>query len=305
MEPTKRSIIKTMKDLPLNALYAFATVYATGGIRAAAGELGVAHSAVSRHLKELEAGLGVTLTHRPGGRQGLVFTPQGKALGKATLENLDAIRQTVRSLREARNANSVMIATTASFASRWLLPRLPKLEAARPEIETSVLVDQQLGNPGNGDADFAIRMGAGPWPDLHCEPLLDDSLYPVMAPSFWRTHGQPRKPAGLIRLRLLHDRDPQAGWSVWKDRYGPASLDVDKGPRFASSDLLLRAAAQGQGVVLARHQLAREEVSAGLLMRPMGERCVDIGPSYWLVKPKHVPIRPAVATVIDWLKEEA
>ena len=75
-----------MKDLPLNALRVFALACAHGGVRAAARELGIAHSSVSRHLAELEAWLGVPLAREKGaGRRGWIPTPQGEALGKAVL----------------------------------------------------------------------------------------------------------------------------------------------------------------------------------------------------------------------------
>lgn len=294
-----------MRQLPLNALRAFAAVYSTGGIRAAARELAVAHSAVSRHLKELEVWLGVPLIRRGGGRRGLFLTPQGEALGKAALAGFSEIQQAAAALREARSPNSVTISTTSSFAARWLLPRLPALEAAHRGIEVSVIIDQKLGDLDGGDQDFAIRMGRGPWPDLQCEPLMDDALYPVISPALWKASGRPDKPAALRRLRLLHDRDPQAGWVIWKDAYGPASLDIRKGPRFASSDILLRAAMQGQGVALARHQLAQTEVAAGLLIRPMKTLNIPLGPSYWIVRSRHAPARPAVSTVVAWLKKQA
>jgi LysR family glycine cleavage system transcriptional activator len=66
-----------MNELPLNALRAFAMVYAHGGVRAAARELGMAHSSVSRHLGELDRWLGVPLLRTAAGRGQLVFTPQG------------------------------------------------------------------------------------------------------------------------------------------------------------------------------------------------------------------------------------
>lgn len=135
---------------------------------------------------------------------------------------------------------------------------------------------------------------------------MDDRVYPVMSPAAWTASGRPGRPEALSRLRLLHDRDPQASWALWKREYGPPSLDVRKGPRFASSDLVLRAAAQGQGVALARHRLAGEDVDAGLLVRPMRERCVAVGTAYWIVTPDGAPSRRgAVDVFIDWLKSEA
>ncbi|HET6654637.1 MAG TPA: LysR substrate-binding domain-containing protein [Gammaproteobacteria bacterium] len=294
-----------MRDLPLNALRAFASVYAHGGIRAAARELGVAHSSISRHLKELEAWTGTPLTRESTGRRGLAFTQQGEALGKATLAGLREITHAADAVREARSATSVVLSTTPSFAARWLLPRLPALEATHPDLEVSVIVDQKLSNLDGGAIDVAVRIGKGPWPGLDCEPLMDDALYPVMSPAFWQKSRRPAKPAQLARLRLLHDRDPQAAWVVWRDACGPPGLDVRAGPRFASSDILLRAAMQGQGVALARHRLASDDVAAGALLRPLGALSVTIAEAYWIVRPRQTDVRPAVAAVIDWLKEQA
>lgn len=296
-----------MKELPLNALRAFALVWAHRGVRPAARELGVAHSSLSRHLAELEAWAGAPVTHGPGGRGGLAFTAQGEALGQAALAALRDLERAAGAIREARSERSVVISTTASLAARWLLPRLPALEARQPALEVSVLVDPRpvdLGVAGASEVDLAIRMGKGPWREQDCQPLLDEVLYPVMSPAAWRAAGSPRRPAALARLRLLHDRDPGASWELWRRAHGPASLDVRRGPRLASTDLVLRAAAQGQGVALARHRLAADDVAAGLLVRPF-EPSVALGPAYWLVLPPHGRARAATAAVVAWLEEEA
>ena len=82
-----------MRELPLNALRAFAMVYTHRGVRAAARELGMAHSSVSRHLGELDRWLGVPLLHGSAGRGPLIFTPQGEALGRATVAGLHEIEE--------------------------------------------------------------------------------------------------------------------------------------------------------------------------------------------------------------------
>src|SRR5689334_8093844 len=118
-----------MQKLPLSALRAFAAVYEAGGVRPAARSLRVAHSSVSRHLAELQRWLGVDLFEKPRAAKGpLVFTVQGHALGKAALEGLSALATAVESARELRRANSVVIGSTASFAARWLIPRLADLQ---------------------------------------------------------------------------------------------------------------------------------------------------------------------------------
>lgn len=293
-----------MRDLPLNALRALAAVHAHGGVRAAARELGVAHSSISRHLAELERWVGAPLAEG-GSRAGLRFTREGAALAAAAHAALSDIEQTARSLREARSERSVLISTAPSFAARWLVPRLPALEAAHPRLEISVGIEQRLLDPDGRRADIAIRMGRGPWPNVRCEPLMNELLYPLMSPAFWKRSGRPRRPADLAGLRLLHDRDPQASWEIWRAAHGPRTLEVRKGPRFTSSDLVLRAARQGQGVALARHRLASEEIASGALVRPRGALAVEIESAYWLVLPDRPRLRPAVAAVVQWLHQQA
>lgn len=298
------SIIETMKELPLNALRAFAAVYEQRGIRAAARELGVAHSSVSRHLAELDSWLGVRLIEAGTGRRGLAFTAQGEVLGKASVAALRDLGSTVLALRESKSIAAVMLSATPSFAARWLLPRLPAFEDAYPGIPVSVQINQRFDDLDAGGIDIALRMGQGPWLDGECEVLMDDALYPVMSPALHERMGRPDQMNDLRRLRLLHDRDPQAGWERWRAAFGPEGLDVADGSRYTSSDLVLRAAMQGQGVALARHRLASEDVASGALLRPFGDAQLDIGPAYWIVLPKRVRPRAAVQTVIGWLRRQ-
>ncbi|MEO7064882.1 MAG: LysR substrate-binding domain-containing protein [Dokdonella sp.] len=295
-----------MDDLPLNALRAYTLVHAHGGVRAAARELGIAHSSVSRHLSELEAWLGVPLSEHVAGRGGWTPTAQGDALGKALSAALHDMQSAVDAVRELRLPFAVTVSTTPSFAARWLLPRLPALERAHPRIELSVLVNQKLDTLQESGVDLSVRMGSGPWPQLDCQALMDDALYPVMSPALWDSHGRPSQLRQLAGLRLLHDRDPNAGWDLWRKQFGPPSLNLQSGPRFASSDLLLRAAMQGQGVALARHQLVTEEIASGNLMRPFGLREVSVPDAYWIVRaPSAQPSRLAVTTVIGWLHQQS
>lgn len=246
------------------------------------------------------------LGEHAGGRRGWVPTAQGEVLGKAVLAGLQDIAAAVDAVREARSPFAVTVSATPSFAARWLLPRLPALERSHPRIELSVIVNQRLDDFATSGIDLAVRMGAGPWPGLHCEPLMADALYPVMSPALWERSGQPDSPRDLARLRLLHDRDPQASWEIWRAAFGPESMALRAGPRFASSDLILRAAAQGQGVALARHRLAADDVAAGSLVRLFGTREVKLANAYWIVRPAAaLPPRFALATVVRWLKGQA
>lgn len=293
-----------MKDLPLTALRALAAVFETGGIRPAGRLLSVTHSAVSRHLRELEALLNTPLFEARSGTNRLIFTAQGEALARASLETLNELKSAFSAAREARHGNTVSIATTPSFAVRWLLPRLTRLQASHPTIEASVIVDQALKSPSEQGGDINIRMGVRPSGSGVVMHFADDELYPVAQASWMNRSLADQHNADLGKLPLLHDRDPHASWAQWKKQFGPSSLDIRRGARFTSSDLVLRAAEQGLGVALARHRLARDAIRAGSLARLLEPQFVSVPDAYWLIVNEDSMRRQSVGAVVEWLRAE-
>lgn len=294
-----------MFPLKLNALRAFAAVWDCGGLRSAGRALDISHSAVSRHVSELEAWLGVPLLEKTELNRRTRFTAQGEALGKAALTALEGLAQAVANVRESRRGNSVIVATTGSLASRWLLPRLPDLRRAAPWVEVSVLVQSRIGSLAEQGADLALRMGPGPWPGEISEHLMHDHLCPVMSESAWIKAGRPSRLNALLKLPLIHDRDPNASWSLWRDQVGPPSLDTQKGARFDSTDVVLQAASQGLGVALARGRLAEAELASGSLVRFLGDAAVTLPTAYWLIRREDEATSSAAYAVIEWLRGQA
>ena len=294
-----------MRDLPLTRLRALAAAYQTGGIRPAGRLLGIQHSAVSRALRDLKAWLDVAIFEKKDGRRALAFTAEGAVLGKAALAAMTELESAVLKTREGSSANSVTVATTPSFAMRWLLPRLPELSEAHSKIEVSILVDQARKSPADAGADLNIRMGAKPADELSPIPLMHDCVFPVMAPKLWEKLGRPSTVDALTGLPLLHDRDPSTSWGMWRTKIGPIRLDVRKGPRLTSSDLILRAAEQGQGIALARGRLAKDSLANGSLIRPFEDLGLDLGVNYWIIANPETKHRRVVRAVIAWLLNEA
>ena len=300
-----------MRDLPLNALRAFAAAHSAGGVRPAGRMLGVAHSAVARQVGELEARLGTPLIERGRGARALAFTPAGEALGREAAAALGALDRAWDAARERRSPRSVVVSAAPSVAALWLLPRLPRLMEDHPAVEVSVLAEQRVRGPSEEGCDLALRMGP-PREGERAEPMMDDALAPVASPRLLAraraARGGPtsaRDPLSLLRgLPLLHDRDPAAQWSEWTRRHGPAGVDATAGPRFSSSDLVLRAARQGQGVALARLRLAEDDLASGALER-LDARAIRLPDAYWLISGDEVAERAAVRAVRDWLLRTA
>lgn len=301
-----------MKEtLPLNAMRAFEAVHRTGGIRPAARELQIAHSSVSRHIAELEAWIGTDLITRTAGQRGIELTDAGQRLGQATRSAFADILDVTRSIRDEQNRDTVMLSTTPSFAARWLLPRLSEFSQRFANIRVSISIDQRVLDLDEAGIDLAIRMGRGPWPGVDCRPIMDDCLFPVIGRDLHERTGRPHSIAALVGtapdLPFLHDLDPQATWTKWQEEHGHmklAGVDMDKGPRLASSDLVLRAAALGQGIALARKVLAHDDITNGTLVR-IGKDESVIEDAFWLVSRRRVVQNPAINIFVKWLRQVA
>jgi len=293
-----------MKTLPLNALRAFAQIYRDGGIRSAARALDVSHSAVSRHLRELEAWIGTDLIDRDRESRSLSFTSQGRKLGETALTSFSELQQVTESLKEQRSVNSVLVETTPSFASRWLLPKLPEFEASFPKIKISILVEQRQRNPGLIGCDLSIRMGSGPWEERLAKPFMSDVLIPVASPGYLKNKGLPKQSEDLSRHNLLHDRDPNASWQHWAKKQHLPKLDTQNGQRFNSSDLVIRAAEQGLGIALAPLRLAEDSLKSGLLLPVLEHSKIPLENAYWII-PAEKQHSAAMKTFMSWLDEKA
>lgn len=293
-----------MRDLPLSLLRSLAAVYAEGGVRPAAKRLSVEHSTISRALHELERWLGTPLIEAQSRGQRLKLTQQGEVLADAALSALRDLENATAKLREANSSKRVIIAAPPSVANRWLLPRLPRIEADCNGIEVSIIVDTvRMGNL-DPYADLSLRMGPHAPTSAIVHFIGSDIAFPVMGTEAWKTAGRPTRIEALQKLPLLHDRDTRTAWSIWRDKIGPVDLDVAAGSRFTSADLVLRAAEQGRGLALTRGWLAQDALSEGLLTRPFGDLCIELQNEWWIAENNVSAMRNPVVKVRDWLIAE-
>ncbi|MFH1804870.1 MAG: LysR substrate-binding domain-containing protein [Pseudomonadota bacterium] len=265
--------------------------------------MNVTHGAVSRQIKELENWVGRPLFQRHAGR--LVATKTGTDYARHVRDALDILRDGTRSLSETSDT-IVRISTTASFATEWLMPRLPGFQAQHPGIEIWIEETREIVDPRSGNCDLALRMGTGTWPGVLCTPLMDEILFPVCHPALSE---HVKQPDDLGNVTLLHDTDPQAQWNIWFQNHTPQLMAKNghrfaKGPRFASSSLLLQAAAAGQGVALARGRLARTWLTQQRLVQPLPQT-IHLGTAYWLVTRQDTECRKPLRLFLSWLKQEA
>jgi len=284
---------------PLNAIRAFEATGRLGGVLRASEELHVTHGAVSRHVKQLEEWLDVTLFDRS--QRALILNEAGEAYLKSISSALDLVQEGTTNLRQYKGSKRLGISTTHSIATKWLMDKLPDFSNQHPDIEVWISIEQHLIDFSNSDIDIGLRMGKGPWPGLSCVPIMTDKLIPVCSLQLLEQGPAIKKPQDLSRYTLLHDQDPNAQWSRWFKHFDIEKIEHSKGPRFSSSDILLSAAMSGQGVALVNEVLAEQDITQGRLVQVL-PLSIDLGDYYWLVTKGNIQSSKKVKIFTDWIE---
>lgn len=287
-----------MSRPPLQALLGFVAAARIGNLTRAAESMHLTVSALSHQIRAIEERLDRRLFER--GARGVRLTDDGQALYDRIAPHLEAIEQALAP-RRGRRDDALAITLMPSFASSWLVPRLPHFLAAHPQLEISLQSNTDPIDFARESAiDAGIRFGPGKWPGLEAVHLFDDWMTPTASPKLIERLGRPTL-ATLSEFPLLGA--PGGRWSEWFARFGgtpPARFVAI----FDDSENLHRAAAEGMGIVLGRITLARPLIEAGRLVELFDER-LKTEFAHYLVYPPRSREHGGLAAFRDWLLEEA
>lgn len=276
------------RPLGVGPVRAFEAVARLSSFRAAGEELHLTQPAISRQIRALEDEVGATLFHR--GTRHVELTSAGAALLRAVAPWLDRLDATVRQIRAQGARQRITVTTFASFASLWLIPRLPAFQREHPGIDLRLATDDAMAEADDPEIDFALRYVRSDQVPPGAEPMFGEVLTPVASPALEASLGRPWKPADLAAQTLLEEDDhrPSAeylSWRHWLRLNGPAGLEP-RGWLFLNYTYQqIQAALAGQGVALARMALVHESLARGELVEPFGAaRRVTSPYGYWLLR---------------------
>ena len=273
----ERSPYLDLRQIPLTALRAFEAAGRHSHIRRAAQELHVSHSALSRHIRQLEERLGSNLFLREG--NGIQLTPAGSCLLASVQTAFQELNRGLHYMDPTQIAGELVIACTATISMNWLLPVLTHVQRQYPEITLRVKTVEPLAESLNQEFDIALTLGAPADKSRVVSKLYDEYYVPVCSPKL--VNGQRlSSPAALLAHPLLHDRLEQ--WQQWLLSHG---LDVHQAAQHTYFDYAyqaIEAARLGMGLALADVMEVREDIQQGKLMQII-ETNQQIGESVYLV----------------------
>ena len=300
---------ETLRRLPsLDFLKGFEAAARHLSFTRAAQELFLTQSALSRQVQALEEALGVPLFVRQ--HRALALTAAGVAFHRDVAAALGSLISAADAARGGHRTPGLTLSTTVSFASLWVIPRLPAFRARHPDVEVYVSADDRLIDLGRGDVDIAVRYMADANAPEGGIRLFGERMLPVAAPELMKRRDLPlSRPADLARHVLLHlddadGRMPWLDWSMWLTSNGQPGLKPAGSLRFKLYDQVIQATVGGQGVALGRIPLIAEYLRDGRLVAPFPKR-YESARGYYAVVAPHAADRSDVAAFVGWLRDEA
>ncbi len=293
-----------MTKLPhLNALRAFEAAGRHRSFSRAAEELCVTQGAVSRHIKLLEADVGVLLFHRHA--QGIELTRAGRSLLPEISAALERMTSAVGTVASRKRELKVICACT--LANRWLVPQLPRFRERFPDIAVSVGLFHSGYNDfysGNYDLgiDCFVESDRRP-PELEAKLIRREALTPVCAPTLLDTGPALATPNDLAAHTLLHPVHESTDWQNWLLAAGAKKVDGTSGLNFATMEMAIKAAEAALGVAICDRFFIEDELNSGRLVAPFN-LVVSDNTGYFLFAERGRMSEPAIAAFSDWIVDE-
>ena len=257
----------------LNALRALEACLRHRSFTDASLELGVTPAAVGQRVRSLEDYLGIKLFIRT--KNGIEPTEDALRAENLLKSGFSDLATALHQLRYANLDTRLAVTLPASFAEHWLTPWISEFYQRHEELDLRLDASNRDVDLVTENFDFAIRYGRPTAPPLEDMFLFGDFVLPVCSPSFqtqWQIGSHKRSLNG-VPLIHVDNRTSDPGWvgfEGWGRAFGFDPNDLSKGVRYSSVSSGLKAAMEGQGLVLSGMVEAFNLLNAGQLVAPFG-----------------------------------
>ncbi|WP_447784232.1 LysR family transcriptional regulator [Stenotrophomonas bentonitica] len=256
--------------MDLNAVRMLVQVAEARSFTAAAGQLGISQSGLSRAIGRLESELGVRLLQRT--TRAVSLTPDGRQFVEHCTPLLCGLEDAERRLGDRPCTPSGVLKLTAPsmFGRKVLVPLTGQLMARYPQLQFELVLNDRLVDLVEEGFDTALR--TGPISDVRmvARPLRPLRWVTVASPGYIARHGAPESVDALQDHTCLAVRNLRSGRLVdWQFRDGDGLRDVTAPARmvFDSGDPLVEGALAGVGIVQVMDFAVADALADGRLVR--------------------------------------
>ncbi|HAT85351.1 MAG TPA: hypothetical protein DCS30_04980 [Rhizobiales bacterium] len=291
---------------PLHAVRAFEQAGRFLNLSSAAQELGVSPGAISQQVSQLEKWIGCKLFRRTN--RGLEFTKAGQEYYATVSSIFDALRKSTSSISRPDIKKTFVVSVTASFAMKWLMPRLQTFREEWSDVEIKIKTTELFGKFDLSDGDVGIRYGLGDFGAFKSTLIARDRLLLVSSPDLFPEGVSDDEISYILDAPFLADRHSKLitgypSWHQYLDRLGLQGgweLEVRE---FSQHWMVIEAAANGEGVALVKECLVKDEIRKKRL-QVLGAKTIEAPSGYYLVHLAENINDPVIRSFRKWLLQE-
>lgn len=282
------------------SIEAFVEVVRQGSFSAAARQLKVSASHISRLVSQLEARLGVPLLYRTT-RQ-IRLTEAGELYHAHCRHALDGFREAEAALGDTLASPRGLLKLTASttFGERHIAPLVNRFMQCHPQLEVRMHFTNRRVALIDEGYDVAIRLGQLQDSSLIARRLCERREHVVGSPAYFAAHPPPAHPNALTRHACL-----LGSLDSWRFMIDGQRREIRVTGRWQanSGPALLDATLRGLGLSQLPDYYVDEHIASGRLIPVLADfRFADT--AVWAVYPRHRQLSPSVRQLVDFLAQQ-
>ena len=300
-----------MRNAPASAVQPadlgfFCALAGAASLGAAARELGITPSAVSKRLALMEARLALLLVNRSTRRMGL--TPEGElylAHARRILGEIDDLGQLLGSAK-ATPTGLLRVNATLGFGRRHVAPLISRFVRKHPGVEVQLQLSVNPPPLTDDAFDVCIRFGAPPDARVMARRIASNRRLLCAAPAYLARHGMPKVPQDLARHACIGIRQGEEAYGLWRlssgrGRSATTQAIKTRGPLSTNDgEIAVNWALDGHGILMRAEWDIERYLHSGRLVQVLPHCQTPDADLYAVYPPRH-QLAARVRSFIDFV----
>lgn len=283
----------------------FSALAAAASLSAAARELGITTSAVSKRLAQMESRVGISLVNRTSRRMSL--TQEGELYlvhARRILSEIDDMAELL-GVSKASPKGLLRVNATLGFGRSHVAPIISRFVSKHPHVEVQLQLSVNPPPLTDDTFDVCIRFGAPPDARVIARRIAPNRRLVCASPSYLKRHGEPKVPHDLTRHNCISIRQGEEAYGVWRLANGRGknrkfeTVKVRGNLSTNDGEIAVNWALDGQGILMRAEWDIERHLRSGRLVQVLPQ-CQTPDADIYAVYPQRCQLSARVRAFVDF-----
>ncbi|MBQ0917697.1 LysR family transcriptional regulator [Hydrogenophaga aromaticivorans] len=286
----------------------FSILASAGSLSAAARELGITTPAVSKHLAQMEARLGVSLVNRTTRRMGM--TPEGELYlehARRILGEIDGMQELL-GVSKATPKGLLRVNATLGFGRSHVAPLISRFVRQYPQVEVQLQLSVNPPALTDDAFDVCMRFGAPPDARVIARHIAPNRRLLCASPAYLKKHGTPKVPNDLMKHNCIGIRQGEEAYGLWRLTSGRGKSAVTEAIKTRGNlttndgEIAVNWALDGHGILMRAEWDILRHLDSGRLVQVLPQ-CFTPDADIYAVYPQRHQLAARVRAFVDFVAQ--